>query len=81
MMAHTDWLFPIQAGMFCSTACVQRGLRHTILDRFREVTTELHFFLSLLWVITDKTQTLSCQLLLWQMLIGGEVVVGFPLYL
>lgn len=30
------------------------------------------------WVITGNTQNLPCQLLPWQMLIGGEVV-GFPL--
>lgn len=44
-------------------------LRHTILDQFRDATTEFHFFLSSHWVVTDKIQNLPCQLLLWQMLL------------
>lgn len=80
MMEHKWWLLPILAGMFCTTVHSTRAEIHNT-GSVQRGDNWIPFSLHSHWVRTDKTQNLSCQLLLWQMLLGGEVVVACPPYL
>lgn len=76
MTAPANGLLPtLAAAVFCTTLRSET-VGHTRRDRFRAVATQFHFSSSALGD-NGNTQNLPCQLLPWQMLIGGEVV-GFP---